>query len=95
MTSSLIPVLQAIAAAAAWTAGLFFIRFWRDTRDRLFLLFGCAFWLLSLSWLLLALLAPTGENRPYIYAIRLVAFGLIIAATIDKNRQHRRNVHDV
>ena len=87
MNTNLIAILQAIAATAGWTAGLFFVRFWRDTGDRLFLLFGCAFWLLSLSWLLLAVVAPTDETRPYVYGIRLVAFGLIIAATIDKSRE--------
>jgi hypothetical protein len=89
MTADLIAALQIVAATAGWTAGLFFFRFWRDTGDRLFLLFGAAFWLLSLTWLLLALLDPTAETQPYIYAIRLVAFALIIAATIDKNRDPR------
>ena len=90
MTTDVIAALQAIAATAAWTAGLFFVRFWRETSDRLFLFFGAAFWLLSLSWLLLALISPTAETRPYVYAIRLVAFGLIILATIDKNRPRGR-----
>ena len=79
--------LQTVAATAAWTAGLFFLRFWGESRDRLFLLFGSAFWLLAVSWGLLALFSPTEETRPYIYAIRLVAFLLIIAAILDKNRK--------
>jgi hypothetical protein len=90
MTTDLIAVLQIMAATAGWTAGLFFVRFWRDTGDRLFLFFGSAFWLLSLSWLALAIFDPTDEARPYVYGMRVVAFGLIIAATIDKNRPRRR-----
>jgi hypothetical protein len=86
VTTEVIAALQAICATGAWTAGLFFFRFWRDTRDRLFLLFAAAFWLLSLSWLGLAFFDPTDETRPYVYAIRLLAFTLIIVATIDKNR---------
>jgi uncharacterized membrane protein len=86
MTLDVIAMLQVITATAGWVAGLFFMRFWRNTGDRLFRLFGFAFWLLSLSWLLLAILGPTHESRPYVYAFRLVAFSLIIAATIDKNR---------
>ena len=85
MTEQII-VMQAMSATAAWTAGLFFLRFWRDTSDRLFLLFALAFWLLATSWLALALFNPTDEARPYVYAVRLLAFLLIIAATIDKNR---------
>jgi hypothetical protein len=68
-------------------AGLLFFRFWRDTGDRLFALFACAFWLLSASWLSLALLNPTDEARPYVSAVRLVAFLIIIAGVIDKNRR--------
>jgi hypothetical protein len=86
MTTNLIAALQMMAATAGWIAGLFFVRFWRNTGDRLFLFFGFAFWLLALSWLVLAVLDPTDETRPYVYAIRLVAFVLIIVATIDKNR---------
>jgi hypothetical protein len=85
----LVSFLQAIAATGAWVAGLFFFRFWRETHDRLFQLFGAAFWLLATSWLLLGLFSPTEEARPYIYAIRLVAFMLIIAAILDKNRGKR------
>jgi hypothetical protein len=78
--------LQGIGATGAWVSGLFFLRFWRESRDPLFAFFGAAFWLLSLSWVLLALTSPTEEARPYIYAIRLVAFVLIIAAMVVKNR---------
>ena len=35
----------------------------------------------------LALFNPTAEARPYIYALRPVAFLLIVVAMIDKNRQ--------
>lgn len=78
--------LQAVSAAGAWVAGLLFFRFWRESRDRLFAFFGAAFWLLSLSWALLALISPNDDTRPYIYGIRLVAFALIIFAIVDKNR---------
>ena len=80
---------QAVAATAAWVAGLFFLRVWRDSHDRLFFFFGTAFWLMALCWALLGLFSPTEETRPYIYAIRLVAFLLIIAGILDKNRGRR------
>ncbi len=87
MTSThVIAILQAITATGGWVAGLLFFRFWRDTGDRLFALFALAFWLLSASWLMLAMLDPRDEARPYVYAIRLLAFLLIIAAVVDKNR---------
>jgi hypothetical protein len=86
---SIIAVLQTASGTSALVAGLCFLRFWRDTHDRLFVFFAVAFWLLALCWLLLAILSPTEETRPYIYAIRLAAFGLIIAAIVDKNREGR------
>lgn len=81
--------LQTIAATGAWVAGLFFLRFWRDSRDALFAFFGAAFWLLALSWVLLALFSPTEETRPYIYGLRLIAFTLMIAGMVVKNRDSR------
>ena len=86
MISSVIIFLQAVSTTAAWACSLFFFRFWRESRDHLFAFFSAAFWLLGLSWLLLGLFSPTEETRPYIYAIRLVAFLFIIVAVIEKNR---------
>lgn len=89
MSLSIIVFLQTVSATAAWAVGLFFFRFWRQSHDRLFALFGIAFWLLALSWSLLAISGITDERRPYVYAIRLLAFLLIIVATVDKNRSSK------
>lgn len=89
MRANVIVFLQGVSAAAAWAAGLFFLRFWQESRDRLFAFFGGAFWLLALSWTLLAVISPTEESRPYVYGLRLLAFLLIIAATVEKNRARR------
>jgi hypothetical protein len=75
-----------VAATAAWGCGVFFLRFWRERRDVLFAYFGTAFWVLALSWALLAIVNPDDESRPYIYGLRLIAFLLIIVAMIGKNR---------
>jgi hypothetical protein len=90
MTPQLLPFLQGICAATALAVGLSFYRFWRDTTDRLFALFGTAFVLFAASWTMLALIPAGHESRPYIYLVRLVAFLLIIAAIVDKNRALRR-----
>lgn len=68
-------------------AALFFVRFWRETHDRLFILFAIAFGGLALNRALLALLAPGRESQPYLYLIRLGAFVVIAWAVIDKNRR--------
>ena len=71
-------------------AGLFFLRFWRDTRDRLFLIFSLAFWLLGTQRVALALSSSPAETRTGLYLLRLFAFLLILAAIIDKNRGGER-----
>jgi len=86
MTAEHIAVVQAVTATAAFANGLFFFRFWRQSRDALFAYFGAAFWLLAASWTLLAFFSPHGDALSDIYAIRLVAFLLMIAGMIAKNR---------
>jgi hypothetical protein len=64
---------------------VFFLRFWRQTRDRLFLTFALAFVLMALnSGLPMILNVPSEEQSPY-FLLRLAAFVLIIAAVIGKN----------
>jgi hypothetical protein len=70
---------------ATATVGLFFFRFWRQTRDRLFAMFALAFWVLTVNWLALGL-AGTEETRTVLYCVRLLAFGLILVGILDKNR---------
>jgi hypothetical protein len=87
MNHDVITFLQGISATGAWASGLIFFRFWRQSRDSLFAFFGSAFWLLATSWSLLALFSPTEEARPYVYGVRLVAFGLLIVGMVLKNRR--------
>lgn len=67
-------------------AGLFFLRFHRRTRERLFAIFAATFFVLAVERVVLASVDPAAEFRPFVYLIRLVAFLLIIAAIVDKNR---------
>lgn len=83
------PVLWGALAMASWVAGLFFWRFWRDGRERLFLFFWLAFWVLMLNWVGLIVYPEASETRHYVYALRLVAFVLIIVGIVDKNRRGR------
>ena len=83
------PFFWGVIAMACWTAGLFFFRFWRQTRDRLFVLFALAFWLLCLNWVILGIALPSEETRHYVYLLRLAAFLLIVVAIVDKNRARK------
>ena len=78
-------MLGAIVMACV-VAGLFFLRFWRKTRDRLFALFAAAFAILAVNWVALAFMSGDEVVRTVLYAVRLVAFVVILAAIVDKNR---------
>ncbi|MBI3467769.1 MAG: hypothetical protein HY000_32575 [Planctomycetes bacterium] len=73
-------------AMASFVAGLFFLRYWRDTGDRLFVIFGTAFWILGGTRIALAMTFSRNEDNTYLYWLRLLAFALILVAIIDKNR---------
>lgn len=70
-------------------AGLFFLRFWGETRDRLFLIFAIAFWILGIQRVALVLSRHMAETGTGLYLLRLFAFLLILGAIIDKNRAPR------
>jgi hypothetical protein len=79
-------ILLGAIAMANLTIGLFFLRFWKKTRDRFFLFFAVAFSLEGLNRVLLGLFNETTENEPFFYLVRLLSFVLILIAIIDKNR---------
>ena len=76
----------------AFTCGLFFLRFWRKARDRLFLMFSFTFFLLGIERVISASIADiSDENRVAIYLIRLAAFLLILFGIWDKNRTSEKS----
>lgn len=74
-------------AVGCLAASLFFWRFWRVTSDRFFLYFALSFAVEMLGRTALGLLVPSEETEPIIYSLRLISYGLILVAIIDKNRR--------
>jgi hypothetical protein len=68
-------------------ASLFFLRFWRRTKDILFAAFAAAFCLLGLNQGILVLANVPLEERSWLYLLRLAAFALILVAIAVKNRR--------
>lgn len=79
--------LLGVIATTSLTAGAFFLRFWRDTRDSLFLAFGIAFVIEGLNRTAMLLAREPNEGSPWIYIVRLFAFLLILGGIINKNRR--------
>lgn len=82
--------LLGAVAMASLVAGLFFLRFWRETKDRLFLAFAVSFFAEGINRTALALTDAPREGAPFFYLVRLLAFVLILIAVIDKNRATQR-----
>ena len=68
-------------------AGLFFLRFWKRTREGLFIAFALAFWLLGLTQCLLTFTDIPVEERSWLFLLRLAAFSLILISIGIKNRR--------
>jgi hypothetical protein len=79
--------LAGAVALGFFLCGLFFLRYWRRSRDELFLAFALAFTLLGSGQAAVALGNVPTEERGALYLFRLAAFALILIAIIRKNRR--------
>jgi hypothetical protein len=70
-------------------AALLFLKFWRRTREGLFLAFSGSFLLLGITQALLSLGGFVDEQRSWLYLLRLAAFLLILFALFLQNRRGR------
>jgi Ca2+/Na+ antiporter len=84
---TLVAFIHGCVAMGCGIAGLFFLRFWHQIRDRLFLRFAVAFWILAFSYLLLGVVSFATEWRIYVFVVRLLAFCVILYAIVEKNRR--------
>ncbi len=96
---TLIQFLLGFTVACATAIGVFFVKFWSRTQDRLFVIFALAFFLMGLGWIAQALTmkphaeAPGDESHYLVYVPRLLAFSCIIWGIWDKNRASRSPAH--
>lgn len=82
-------LLGAVSMGSA-VAALLFLRFWRRTHDRLFLYFGASFLLEAINRALFAWNGARSEEATLYYLVRLLAYGLILWAIIEKNLRRSR-----
>jgi hypothetical protein len=81
------PFLGGILACAYFVIGLYFWRFWRTTRDGLFVFFAAGFGLMCFERVVLAISHEWQEQNPLIYLMRFAAYLLIISGIVAKNRK--------
>jgi len=85
----MITVMEALAngalAALLVVAAVFFYRFWRESRDFLFLAFGASFLIRAINTIAVAILQKPNEGTPLNYLIGLTSTLFIVIAIIHKN----------
>lgn len=79
--------LLGMIVTASLTAAAYFFKFWKQTRDALFLAFSTAFFIEGLNRVGFLFVEHPNEAGATIYVVRLVAFLLILSAIIRKNRK--------
>lgn len=78
--------VSGLLTAGYAVAALFFLKFWRQTRDRLFAWFAASFGLLVFQRVALSVTQGSETGSFWFYVVRLVAFLFIAVAIVEKNR---------
>jgi hypothetical protein len=81
----MVAFFNGISATASILAAILFLRFWRETEDRLFACLSLGFGLLAVNWAALSLLSVPAETRHVIYLVRLAAFVAVLGGIVDKH----------
>jgi hypothetical protein len=88
--SPLYTFLSGATMMGALVCSLFFLRFYKKSGDRLFLIFSLAFGIMGLERLLITVTySVETEDNVLIYLMRLSSFAMIFYAIWDKNRPAR------
>jgi hypothetical protein len=74
-------------ASLSMVAGLYFLRFWRQTADTFFAYFSAAFFVFGVQRILLVVVHNAVEHHSWLYMIRLFGHILILTAIWHKNRK--------
>ncbi|HEX3570002.1 MAG TPA: DUF5985 family protein [Acidobacteriaceae bacterium] len=82
--------LLGVICTCSVLAGLFFLKFWRRTRDTLFLAFGIAFLIEGINRAALVDLPAPNQGHPINYIVRLLAALIILAGILHKNYRSAR-----
>lgn len=86
MSNEIVLFIRGATAMGCLAVAVCFLRFWMRTRERLFACFAVAFALFAVHYCA-ALMTAREETEAIVYAVRAVAFGLILVGILDKNRR--------
>jgi uncharacterized membrane protein HdeD (DUF308 family) len=78
-------MLLGAISMASLIAAMFFLRFWKNTRDKFFLWFAVSFAIEGINRAALGLSDDPNEGQPFFYVIRFLSYLLIVIAIVSKN----------
>lgn len=78
--------LLGIIVITSLSAGVFFLRFWRDTHDSLFLAFALAFLIEGFNRIAQLFSTQSDEGSVWVCLVRSFAFLIIVVGILHKNR---------
>jgi len=93
----MVGVLNGGTAMACLAIGIYFLRFWRESRDRLFVCLAAAFGTFALNYAVLGVLSVSDERRALAFVLRLAGFVAILVGLLLKDRElseHLRQPRD-
>jgi hypothetical protein len=82
----MVSFFSGMVTAGFLIAALFFFRFWKQTRDLLFAIFGISFLLFASSQAASLFFDAPRDDKTWVYLLRLAGFVLLLVAIIRKNR---------
>lgn len=88
--ANLVSLLVGMVSMASLVAALVFLRYWRKSRDRLFLYFCIAFFIDAAVRVAQGLRPQSDDGDAWLYLPRLATFALIAWGIFDKNRRAGR-----
>jgi hypothetical protein len=81
----LILFMSSAISTLCFVAAVFFLRYWKSSRDRFFLWFAFSFALEGLNRASMTATGQLTEASPLHYTIRAISFVLIVVAILQKN----------
>ena len=72
-------------------AALFFLRYWKSTKDRFFLYFAVSFFIQGINRLMFLHGGNVTDESSIAYFFRFIAYALILVAVLEKNWRGRDN----
>jgi hypothetical protein len=82
--------LDGVVAMGCAAAALIFLRFWRESDDRVAFAFALALGIFAIDYALLGLVPIVDERRSYVFVPRLLGFAAILWGIVENHRAVRR-----